>query len=81
MSPSYKMINGKIPNHYRGNCCEKVEVIMGEESPFGKDFGALMVRFTRGEIKDGVIGILGLLRMDWEKNMGLMKYVREMLSP
>ncbi len=59
---------------------EKVEVIMGEESPFGKDFGALMVRFTRGEIKDGVIGILGLLRMDWEKNMGLMKYVREMLS-
>ena len=59
---------------------EKVEVIMGEESPFGKDFGALMVRFTRGEIKDGVLGILGLLRMDWEKNMGLMKHVKEMLS-
>ncbi len=57
-----------------------VEIIMGEDSPFGKDFGALVVRFSRGEIKNGIIGILGLLRMDWEKNMGMMEYVREIIN-
>ncbi len=58
---------------------DKVEVIMGEDSPFGKDFGALLVRFSRGEIKDGIIGILGLLRMDWDKNMGLMRHIQKVL--
>jgi transcriptional regulator of heat shock response len=57
-----------------------VEVILGEDSPFGPDFGALVIRFSRGEISQGLIGILGLLRMDWEKNMGLMKYVKSLMN-
>ncbi len=59
---------------------EEVEIILGEDSPFGKDFGALIIRFSRGEIKNGIMGILGLLRMDWEKNMGLMRYVKWLLA-
>jgi heat-inducible transcriptional repressor len=64
----------------RAQIKNEVEVLLGEDSPFGKDFGSLLIHFSHKEIEHGIMGILGLLRMDWEKNMGLMKYMSQLLS-
>ena len=48
---------------------------LGRENPFAKDCATVVVKIGDNE----VLGILGLTRMDYEKNLGFINYLKEIL--
>ncbi len=56
------------------------QVLIGSDNPFGKDMSAVMVkcRLPNGQI--GILGLIGPMRMDYERNIGLMGDVRDILD-
>lgn len=56
------------------------QVLIGSDNPFGKDMSAVMVkcRLPNGQI--AILGLIGPMRMDYEKNIGLMGDVRDILD-
>jgi len=57
-----------------------VEALIGGENPFGQDLSSVMARLESPEDGSGLFGILGPRRMDYEANMALMRYIREIFS-
>ena len=56
----------------------KVDVLLGEDNPFGDLAAAVIIKLKIK--KDSVlIGILGPVRMDYAKNMGLLNYLKNNL--
>jgi len=52
-----------------------LEVKIGPENPFDEQCSAVLTDW--GKRKRGIFGILGPLRMDYEKNLGLAGFVKE----
>ncbi len=48
---------------------------LGRENPFAKDCATVVVRVGDND----VLGILGLTRMDYKKNLGFINYLKEIL--
>jgi len=67
-----------------GEVFERVEsepqVLIGSENPFGKDMSAIMVkcRLPSGQI--GILGLIGPMRMDYDRNIGIVENVRDILD-
>jgi len=58
---------------------DAVQVLVGSHNPFGDFCGAVLGKYLfRGQT--GLIGIIGPMRMDYEKNLGIVKYVQEILG-
>lgn len=55
------------------------EVLIGEENPFGNFCSSIVVKYERDE-NDGFFGILSPMRTDYEKNMGIIKYILKQLK-
>lgn len=54
-------------------------VLIGDSNPFGNIFGTVLVKYKlNGNI--GLVGIVGPMRMDYEKNIGLADYLRDKLT-
>jgi len=53
-----------------------IEVMVGSKNPFGEQCSVVL---TPWEIKKqkGILGILGPMRMDYEKNLGLVKFINQ----
>ena len=58
----------------------EVKVLVGGENPFGESCGAVFSRYDLDGLPAGMFGILGPLRMDYERNVSLVKYVKNMIS-
>lgn len=56
------------------------QVLIGSENPFGKDMSAVMVKCRLPNGRIGILGILGPMRMDYGRNIGLIEDVREILD-
>ncbi|MCD6094387.1 hypothetical protein J7J39_00555 [bacterium] len=56
---------------------EEVKVYIGKENPFGKDGNLSLIL---GSLEDGLIGILGPLRMDYQRNVALVKRTKELIE-
>lgn len=54
---------------------EEPMTYLGRENPFAKDCATVVVKVGDNEM----LGILGLTRMDYEKNLGLINYLKEIL--
>lgn len=67
-------------NELRRRLTADVEVFIGGENPFGQDLSSVMARLESPEAGPGLFGILGPRRMDYEANMALMRYIREIFS-
>lgn len=59
---------------------DEPQVLIGSENPFGKDMSAVMVkcRLPNGQI--AILGLIGPMRMDYERNIGIIGDVREILD-
>jgi heat-inducible transcriptional repressor len=55
-----------------------VQVLIGSENPFGNLCSTIMSKYKLNG-KTGLFGILGPMRMNYEKNIALIKYVNESL--
>jgi len=56
-----------------------VEVLIGRENPFGERLSSVVTRYAAPS-DEGVIGLLGPVRMDYDENIALMRYIHERFS-
>ena len=52
----------------------EAQIMIGEENPFGNFCGAILAKYKRGN-QSGLFGILGPMRMDYERNLSLVEYI------
>ena len=50
------------------------QVYLGQDNPFGSIFSSIMFKYDRDN-KTGLIGILGPMRMDYEKNLSVFNHL------
>ena len=50
------------------------QVYLGQDNPFGSIFSSIMFKYDRDN-KTGLIGILGPMRMDYDKNLSIFNYL------
>lgn len=55
----------------------EVEVLIGGDNPFGQSLSAVLTPIRTGELGDGIIGIIGPQRMDYELNVSVVRYVHD----
>ncbi len=56
------------------------QVMIGEENPFGKNMAAIMVKCRLPSNHIGILGLVGPVRMDYAKNLGLVESAAEILD-
>lgn len=59
---------------------EKPGVLIGSESPFGNQMASILVKYHLPDRGDGVIGLVGPMRMDYATNLGLVEGAKEALD-
>ncbi|TSC95860.1 MAG: hypothetical protein Athens101410_306 [Parcubacteria group bacterium Athens1014_10] len=59
---------------------EEVEVMVGRKNPFNEECSMIITKYHLPEGSKGIIGILGPMRMDYEHNLALLKYIKELLN-
>ena len=57
----------------------EAQIMIGEENPFGNFCGAILAKYKRGN-QSGLFGILGPMRMDYERNLSLVEYILSKLK-
>jgi heat-inducible transcriptional repressor len=57
---------------------EKMEILIGKENPFG-DKSTVILDEIKLDNQKVVIGILGPVRMDYNKNVGLIKFIKKLI--
>ncbi|XOU94573.1 MAG: hypothetical protein ACNFW9_00740 [Candidatus Kerfeldbacteria bacterium] len=55
-------------------------VLIGKENPFGAECSTIVTSYSNGKDNKGVFGILGPMRMNYEDNMALIKYAKELFN-
>ncbi|KKR14610.1 MAG: Transcriptional regulator of heat shock protein [Candidatus Falkowbacteria bacterium GW2011_GWA2_39_24] len=55
------------------------QVLLGAESPFGRTASVIITKYDSDQ-GSGVIGILGPWRMDYDRNLRIIKYINNKLS-
>jgi heat-inducible transcriptional repressor len=53
---------------------ERAEIFIGEANPFGNFCSAILAKYRRGN-QSGLFGILGPMRMDYERNLSLVEHI------
>jgi heat-inducible transcriptional repressor len=56
-----------------------VRVMLGDQNPFGPQSAAIITRYTYQD-QQGIIGLLGPMRMDYDVNIALINYLQEELT-
>ncbi len=56
------------------------QVLIGRENPFGENMSAIMVKIRLPSGHTGIIGLIGPVRMDYERNLGLMEEAKDVLD-
>jgi heat-inducible transcriptional repressor len=76
----------KIIDHLDGVLTELVadtsgdlEVLIGSRNPFGRDCSTIVARYQSPNAQ-GVIGILGPMRMDYQRNINLISYSQRFIN-
>lgn len=57
-----------------------IRVYVGSENPFGPECGSILAEVRLAPRIDGLVGIIGPMRMDYERNIAIMRGVRELFS-
>lgn len=59
---------------------QETKILVGRENPFGRECGSILSRYQFGEKQQGLFGILGPMRMNYENNLALIKYTKGLLA-
>lgn len=57
----------------------EIQILVGSKNPFGNFCSTILVKYKRGD-NIGMFGILGPIRMNYEKNMAIVKFVNEKIN-
>jgi transcriptional regulator of heat shock response len=58
---------------------EQAQIFIGEKNPFGNFCGSIIAKYKRGN-QSGLFGILGPMRMDYERNLSVVEYILNKLK-
>lgn len=58
----------------------KVEVLIGSKNPFGDDCSSVLGKYQLKDKTSGLFIILGPKRMDYNKNLALVEYIKDSLT-
>ncbi len=61
------------------NVGNDVKIFIGDQNPFSRNCGAVLTRY-RVKNNDGIVGILGPLRMDYQNNFNLIRHVKDLIN-
>lgn len=59
---------------------EQIKIFVGHKNPFSNKCTTIITRYHFPKGSKGVIGILGPMRMDYDYNLALLKYIKELIS-
>lgn len=59
---------------------KSVDILLGEDNPFGKNCAAVLGKYTMKNDEEGLFMMLGPARMDYEKNIALVEYIRDSIQ-
>jgi len=59
---------------------DEPHVYIGANSPFGDHMAAIVVRYTLKDDQQGVLGLVGPLRMDYNRNLALVERAKEVID-
>lgn len=59
---------------------DDVQVVLGEENPFGSNLASVVVRHRLPEGMHGVMSIIGPMRMDYARNIALLNRAKQMIE-
>lgn len=57
-----------------------VNIWLGGENPFGKEMSTIVVRYKMPGGVTGILGLVGPLRMDYERNIHLLSQAKQLLD-
>jgi transcriptional regulator of heat shock response len=69
-----------IIRHIYKTVPEEPHVYIGANSPFGHHVAAVVVRYTLKDDQQGVLGLVGPLRMDYNRNLALVERAKEVID-
>lgn len=55
---------------------QRVEILIADQNPFWRDCAAVVGKYRMRDEREGLFFILGPMRMDYERNLALVEYVR-----
>ena len=58
---------------------QEVTVAVGGKNPFGRDCSSVVAKY-QNQGREGLIGILGPMRMDYQNNFNLIKYSQDLIN-
>ncbi len=61
------------------NINSEVEVAIGSKNPFGQDCSSVLAKY-QVKNNEGILGILGPVRMDYQNNVSLVKYSQQLIN-
>ncbi|MFA6254672.1 MAG: hypothetical protein WC675_01410 [Patescibacteria group bacterium] len=69
----------KVVNKIFNKIDSEVEVVIGSKNPFGQDCSSVLAKY---QVKNsqGILGILGPTRMDYQTNFSLVKYSQQIIN-
>ncbi|MDQ5952076.1 MAG: heat-inducible transcriptional repressor [Patescibacteria group bacterium] len=59
---------------------DEVTVLLGDENPLGNELASVVVKSDLGNGVEGVLGIVGPLRMDYNRNIALLTQAKKVLE-
>ena len=59
---------------------DEPQVMLGAENPFGKETAAVVVKCRLPDGRIGLLGLVGPMRMNYPKNLGLIEEVIDILE-
>jgi heat-inducible transcriptional repressor len=61
---------------------EEIQILIGKENPFNKKCGIIMINYAQkdSKINNNIFAILGPIRMNYEKNLALIKFVNVLIK-
>jgi heat-inducible transcriptional repressor len=59
---------------------EEIKILIGKKNPFSESCGAVVSRYRGKNKKVGLVAVLGPIRMDYGKNIALVREVKDLLN-
>ncbi|MBM5790103.1 hypothetical protein FJZ23_03400 [Candidatus Parcubacteria bacterium] len=59
---------------------EQTVVYVGSHNPFGGEMATVIVKYHAGDLAEGLLGLIGPLRMDYRRNIALVEQAKEAIT-
>jgi len=79
MSRMFDQIETVIARLFESNTTDEVRILIGRNNPFGAGLGTVLTRYVAPD-HEGILGIIGPIRMDYEDNLARIAFARTLLN-